>query len=71
MEKSINTLLENTLEQESIKFKNDKNIDLFIAASIEFEKLVKDGLVVKRGYNLITVDNKHLKHSYINSNLFR
>lgn len=71
MKQEIIDDLEKTLEIGSRKFHNDDTLASFEQASIEFEKLVKSGLVQKRGYNLMTIDRKHLHQSSMISNFNR
>lgn len=70
MENNIIKKLEDTLLKEEKKYQNDTKLASFEQASIEIEKLVKSGLLKKRGYNLMTIERKHLNRFSINSNLF-
>ncbi len=66
----VNSLKKVILDQ-SLKFKDDATLKAFEKASIEFDKLVKSGIAKKRGYNLMTIDGKHLQKFSCNSNLSR
>ncbi len=70
MENNIIKKFEYTLLKKEKKYQNDTKLASFEQASIEFEKLVKSGLLKKRGYNLMTIERKHLNRFSINSNLF-
>ncbi len=67
MELEIVKSFEETLENEKKRFQNDATLASFEQASVEFEKLVRSGIVKRRGYNLMTIEGKHLKHCFINS----
>lgn len=67
MELEIVKSLENTLKKEGKRFENDKILLEFEQASIEFEKLVERGIAKKRGYNLMTIEGKHLQQYSINT----
>lgn len=67
MELEIVKSLENTLKKEGKRFENDKILLEFEQASIEFEKLVEKGIAKKRGYNLMTIEGKHLQQYFINT----
>jgi len=58
MEDDIVKKIETTLDIESIKFLNDKNLESYEKALIEFNELVRTGKTKKRGYNLMTIDSK-------------
>ena len=64
--KIINDLKE-TIEQEERRLKDDNILNSFKEASKEFDRLVEDGIVKRRGYNLITIEEKHLHRYSINS----
>lgn len=66
MELEIINNVKTTLENESEKFKNDATLLSFEQATIEFNKLVQSGIVKKRGYNLMTIENKHLHQISLN-----
>ncbi len=70
MENNIIKKFEYTLLKKEKKYQNDTKLASFEQASIEFEKLVKSGLLKKRDYNLMTIERKHLNRFSINSNLF-
>jgi hypothetical protein len=62
-----------TIEQKVEKTINEKvdkkfaeTLEVLEKASREFEKLVSEGLTSKRGYNLMTIDNKHSMNYEIN-----
>ena len=69
MELETVTNLKKVLEKERKTLKDDKKLEAFEQASRDFENLVKSGLAKKRGYNLMTMDKKHLNTSPFNSNL--
>jgi hypothetical protein len=69
MELEIVKNLETILEKESNKFKDDSTLTAFEKASIEFNKLVQNGVVKRRGYNLMTIEMKHLHQFSINTNV--
>jgi hypothetical protein len=69
MELHIVKKLENTLEKEGKRLQDDATLASFEHASVEFEKLVQSGIVKRRGYNLMTIEGKHLQQFSINSNL--
>lgn len=71
MELEIVKSLENTLEKEGKRLQNDATLASFEQASVEFEKLVQSGIVKRRGYNLMTIDGKHLQQFSIISNLVK
>lgn len=71
MELKIVKSVENTLKKEGKKLQNDATLASFEQASIEFEKLVQSGIVKRRGYNLMTIDGKHLQQFSISSNLIK
>lgn len=71
MELAIVKSLENTLEKEGKRLQNDATLASFEQASVEFEKLVQSGIVKRRGYNLMTIDGKHLQQFSIISNLVK
>lgn len=57
-----------TVRTETEKFKNDSKIKEFEKASAEFKSLIEKGLVKERGYNLLSVENAHLKGANFNVN---
>lgn len=69
MEKEIIKDLENSIKQEGERLKSSETLASFEKASLEFEKLVERGIAKKRGYNLMTIETKHLSQFSINSNL--
>jgi hypothetical protein len=68
MELDVVTSLTQELEKESKKFQGDATLVAFEQASIEFEELVKKGIAKRRGYNLMTIEGKHLQRYCVNSN---
>lgn len=68
MELKIVENFKKVLKKEGIVFKDDNTLAAFERASLEFENLVKRGLVKRRGYNLMTIDKKHLYFSNFNTN---
>ncbi len=60
MESNITQKLQNTLKEQAQKFEADSKIKEYEDAIIFFEKLVEEGLVKRRGYNLMTIDKAHL-----------
>jgi len=71
MELKIVKSLENALDKEGKRLQNDATLASFEQASIEFDKLVQSGIVKRRGYNLMTIDGKHLQQFSISSNLIK
>lgn len=71
MELDIVENLKNTLEIEGKKLQNDATLASFEQASIEFDKLVQSGLAKRRGYNLMTIEGKHLQQFSRISNLIK
>jgi ribosomal protein S20 len=67
MKPKITNDLKKIIEREERKFKNDDTMNSFKEASKEFDKLVEEGIVKRRGYNLITIEEKHLRQYSINS----
>ena len=53
MENNILDIIKETMDSKS---KNLNHIDSLIKASEDYEKLIKDGLAKKRGFNLMTTD---------------
>ncbi len=47
---------------------NSEELKTFELAIQEFEDMVNKGLVRKRGYTLITIEEKHLKNTQYSSN---
>lgn len=71
MELEIAKSLEITLSKEGKRLQDDLILASFEQASIEFDKLVQSGIVKRRGYNLMTIDGKHLQQFSISSNLIK
>lgn len=71
MELEIVKSLENILEKEKKRLQNDATLASFVKASIEFDKLVQSGVVKRRGYNLMTIEGKHLHQFSLGSNLIK
>lgn len=71
MELEIVKNLEITLEREGNRLKDDATLSSFKQASLEFDKLVQKGMVKRRGYTLMTIDDKHLNHFLNCTNLFK
>ena len=59
--------LKQAIVQEERRLKDDNILNSFKEASKEFDRLVEDGIVKRRGYNLITIEEKHLHRYSINS----
>jgi hypothetical protein len=57
MEKNISDELEEVIRTKS---PNNPQINGYIKAEKEYERLVKDGLATKRGYNLLTTEEIYL-----------
>ena len=53
MEKNISDKVENLIQTKS---PDDAQINNFIKANEEYEKLIQDGLTVKRGFNIMTTE---------------
>jgi 3-methyladenine DNA glycosylase Tag len=66
---AIDRKLEKTLVDEAKKHEGDTTLNAFVRASAEFDDLIKKGLVTRRGYNLLSITDKHLQQFAINSNL--
>jgi hypothetical protein len=66
MDTNILTQLEESIEISSNLFKDDTILKEFELASIQFEELVKKGLVKKRGYSLVSITDIHLFNTYVN-----
>jgi len=62
----IHDLTEIIIKEEK-KFNKDATLNSFKEASKRFDKLVEEGIVEKRGYNLMTIEKKHLYQYSINS----
>ncbi|MBN2881741.1 hypothetical protein JXM83_06855 [Candidatus Woesearchaeota archaeon] len=60
------SLLE-TLENEAKKLSDDPKVKEFAKADKDFTELVNKGLASRRGYNLMSVDNIHLRRFSFNS----
>lgn len=71
MELEIVKELENIIEKEGTKLKDDPALAAFEQATIEFNKLVESGMVKRRGYTLMTIEGKHLQQFAYSSNLSR
>lgn len=67
MEKKITESLEEILSKEAQKFIDDPIVKEYEKASKEFDALVDKGLAIKRGYNLLTIENTHLYRISFNS----
>lgn len=50
-----------SLEKMEGDFKTDETFEKFIVSSEEFEKLIQLGLVKKRGNNLLSSSDAHIK----------
>lgn len=53
MKKSISIVTEDFIKS---KFIDPSQLEGFIQASEEYKKLIEDGLVIKRGYNIMTTE---------------
>lgn len=69
METNLTKKLEKVLEKEKARLEKEETLEKFEKAAEEFEEMIKKGLVKRRGYNLMTIDNKHLNGCTFNSNL--
>lgn len=67
MENPITDKLKETLKEQSEKLKDDKKVKEFEEASEEFDKLVESGIISKRGYTLLSIDEAHLRRSSFNT----
>ncbi|MCX6251613.1 MAG: hypothetical protein NTX61_12780 [Bacteroidetes bacterium] len=68
MKKNISEKVEDLLKT---KISDNAQINQFIRANEEYEKLIHDGLTIKRGYNIMTTEeiyNPGLNCSYSQSN---
>ena len=64
MEKNISEKVEDLIQKKSPE---NAQINDFIRANEEYEKLIQDGLTTKRGYNIMTTEeiyNPALNFSY-------
>ena len=52
--------LQQTIKKIEHSFENNSKLKEFEKASIQFEELVKKGLVQRRGYNLMSITDMHL-----------
>jgi len=63
---NIEKALSETLEKETSKIKDGEGLKRFIEADKKFQELVERGITSKRGYNLLSFDDAHLKRSLFN-----
>jgi hypothetical protein len=56
MKENIVNEIENLIENRS---PDNEQINSFIKANEEYQKLIKEGLTMKRGYNLLTTEEIH------------
>lgn len=54
--------IKETLETYQVKFKDNKSVLEFELISKKFDELVEKGLVKKRGNNLLTTSELHIKN---------
>ena len=64
--KTIETTLLNVIETESKKYENSERVNSLKDSSKEFEILIQKGLITKRGYNLLSVEDVLLKRISFN-----
>ncbi|MHB8260319.1 MAG: hypothetical protein ACYDCN_05860 [Bacteroidia bacterium] len=61
-----NELLE-VIKVESQKFQNNPKVLEYEKATVDFKKMVEQGLIKERGYNLQTVESAHLNRVSFNA----
>jgi len=66
METLVNQLI-STIENESTRFKRDSKIEDYTKAEKEFSELVKKGFAQKRGNNLLSPEDFHIRRYSFNT----
>ncbi len=67
MEKTLDKQVKETITEQSSKFDETQETKDFEKAIEEFERMVESGLVKKRGYTLMTIDDAHLHRATFNT----
>lgn len=67
MTNSITTKLNGVIDNYRISQEDTERLGEYEKANKEFKKMVKNGLILKKGYNLKTVEDSHLATISFNS----
>ena len=55
------------LEKTAHKYTESSQVKSFQKACISFDRLIEQGMIKKRGYNLLTIDEAHLHKQQFNA----
>ncbi len=64
---TIEQQVRDLIKNESSQHKSDKELKDFMEANIKFNEMVEKGLAKRRGNNLLSIEDGHLKRYTFNS----
>ncbi len=68
MENNISERLEDFIQPKS---SDNKQVDAFVKAAEEYEKLIREGLAKKRGFNIMTIGEIYTPNYIFNQSIQR